>query len=55
MIDDADDSAPALQADRLGRRYGHVWALRDCTLELPAGAIAGLVGPKALARPPCWR
>jgi hypothetical protein len=29
MTDDTDSSAPALQADRLGRRYGHVWALRD--------------------------
>jgi len=50
MIDDADDSPPALQADRLGRRYGHVWALRDCTLELPAGAIAGLVGPNGAGK-----
>src|SRR5450432_1756213 len=48
--DDTGGSAPALQADRLGRRYGHVWALRDCTLEGPAGAIAGLVGPNGAGK-----
>ena len=43
-------SAPALRADRLGRRYGQVWGLRDCTLELPAGSIAGLVGPNGAGK-----
>jgi len=47
---DAGGSAPALRADRLGRRYGHVWGLRDCTLELPAGVIAGLVGPNGAGK-----
>src|SRR3954451_12458571 len=28
-----------------GRRYGDFWALRDCTLTLPAGSIAAIVGP----------
>jgi ABC-2 type transport system ATP-binding protein len=36
---------PALRASGLGRRYGRrTWALRDCTLDLPAGRIIGLVG-----------
>ncbi len=35
----------AVQTTRLGRRYGQLWGLRDCTLDVPAGAIAGLVGP----------
>ncbi|MFI5063701.1 MAG: ABC transporter ATP-binding protein [Streptosporangiales bacterium] len=48
--DDAGGGAPALHADRLGRRYGHVWGLRDCTLEVPAGAIAGLVGPNGAGK-----
>jgi ABC-2 type transport system ATP-binding protein len=47
---DAGGSAPALRADRLGRRYGHVWGLRGCTLEVPAGAIAGLVGPNGAGK-----
>ena len=48
--DDTGGGAPALHADRLGRRYGHVWGLRDCTLEVPAGAIAGLVGPNGAGK-----
>ncbi|MGI5183375.1 ABC transporter ATP-binding protein [Dactylosporangium sp. CA-152071] len=34
-----------LEADGLGKRYGSRWALRDCTLRLPAGRVAALVGP----------
>jgi ABC-2 type transport system ATP-binding protein len=47
-----DDNAggPAVLATRLGRRYGQVWGLRDCTLEVPAGAIAGLVGPNGAGK-----
>ena len=35
---------PALVTDRLGKRYGRRWALRDCTLAIPRGAVAGLAG-----------
>jgi ABC-2 type transport system ATP-binding protein len=49
--DDAGSGgAPALRADRLGRRYGKVWGLRDCSLEVPAGVIAGLVGPNGAGK-----
>ncbi len=47
---DAGVSAPALRTKRLGRRYGQVWGLRDCTLEVPAGAIVGLVGPNGAGK-----
>ena len=47
---DAGGSAPALRTDRLGRRYGRVWGLRDCTLEVPAGAVVGLVGPNGAGK-----
>jgi ABC-2 type transport system ATP-binding protein len=47
---DAGDSPPALRTDRLGRRYGRVWGLRDCTVEVPAGAIVGLVGPNGAGK-----
>jgi ABC-2 type transport system ATP-binding protein len=47
---DAGGRAPALRTDRLGRRYGRVWGLRDCTLEVPAGAVAGLVGPNGAGK-----
>jgi ABC-2 type transport system ATP-binding protein len=43
-------SVPALRADRLGRRYGKTWGLRDCTLEVPAGAMAALVGPNGAGK-----
>jgi ABC-2 type transport system ATP-binding protein len=47
---DSGGNGPALQTDRLGRRYGRVWGLRDCTLEVPAGAVAGLVGPNGAGK-----
>jgi ABC-2 type transport system ATP-binding protein len=47
---DNDAGVPALRADRLGRRYGKVWGLRDCTLEVPAGAVAALVGPNGAGK-----
>jgi ABC-2 type transport system ATP-binding protein len=34
----------AVAAEHLGKRYGRRWALRDCTLSLPAGRVIGLVG-----------
>lgn len=36
---------PALAAVNLGKVYGRNWALRDCTLTIPAGRVAALVGP----------
>jgi ABC-2 type transport system ATP-binding protein len=33
-----------LETNGLGKRYGRQWALRDCTLQVPAGSVAGLVG-----------
>jgi ABC-2 type transport system ATP-binding protein len=48
--DDVGADGAALRADRLGRRYGKVWGLRDCTLEVPAGVIAGLVGPNGAGK-----
>jgi ABC-2 type transport system ATP-binding protein len=47
---DADGSVPALRTDRLGRRYGKAWGLRDCTLEVPAGVVAALVGPNGAGK-----
>jgi ABC-2 type transport system ATP-binding protein len=47
---DAGGSVPALRTERLGRRYGKAWGLRDCTLEVPAGAVAALVGPNGAGK-----
>jgi ABC-2 type transport system ATP-binding protein len=40
----------ALSTDGLGKRYGAHWALRDCTLELPAGTVTALVGPNGAGK-----
>jgi ABC-2 type transport system ATP-binding protein len=40
----------AVETNGLGRRYGKNWALRDCTLQVPAGRIAALVGPNGAGK-----
>jgi len=45
-----DLSVPALRADRLGKRYGRQWGLRDATFEIPAGSVVGLVGPNGAGK-----
>jgi ABC-2 type transport system ATP-binding protein len=39
-----------LRADGLGKRYGRRWALSDCTLDVPAGRVVGLVGPNGAGK-----
>jgi ABC-2 type transport system ATP-binding protein len=48
--DDTGGGTVALRTAGLGKRYGRVWGLRDCTLALPAGAIVGLVGPNGAGK-----
>ncbi|AQZ66442.1 Methionine ABC transporter ATP-binding protein [[Actinomadura] parvosata subsp. kistnae] len=40
----------ALQAQDLAKKYGRRWALRDCTLDIPAGRVVGLVGPNGAGK-----
>jgi ABC-2 type transport system ATP-binding protein len=40
----------ALDARGLGKRYGRRWALSDCTLDVPAGRVVGLVGPNGAGK-----
>ncbi len=47
---DGGGRPPALRTVGLGRRYGHVWGLRDCTLTVPDGAVVGLVGPNGAGK-----
>jgi ABC-2 type transport system ATP-binding protein len=39
-----------LAASGLGKRYRRRWALSDCTLEIPAGRVVGLVGPNGAGK-----
>lgn len=39
-----------LAARGLGKRYGHKWALAECTLAIPAGKVVGLVGPNGAGK-----
>jgi len=44
-------SAPvAVRTAGLGKRYGSTWALRDCSLEVPAGSVTALVGPNGAGK-----
>lgn len=40
----------AIDAQGLGKRYGRTWALRDCSLRLPAGRVTALVGPNGAGK-----
>jgi ABC-2 type transport system ATP-binding protein len=39
-----------IEAERLGKRYGGTWVLRECTLAIPAGHVAALVGPNGAGK-----
>ena len=39
-----------IETSGLGKRYGHTWALRECTLAIPAGHVAALVGPNGAGK-----
>jgi len=40
----------ALTADGLSKKYGRRTALSDCTLDIPAGRVVGLVGPNGAGK-----
>ncbi|WP_433423424.1 ABC transporter ATP-binding protein [Microtetraspora malaysiensis] len=39
-----------LQAQGLSKKYGKRWALRECTIDIPAGHVVGLVGPNGAGK-----
>ena len=39
-----------LATRELGRRYGSVWALRNCSFGVPAGSVTALVGPNGAGK-----
>jgi ABC-2 type transport system ATP-binding protein len=41
---------PAVSASRLGRRYGKLWALRECSFNLEPGSVTALIGPNGAGK-----
>jgi ABC-2 type transport system ATP-binding protein len=39
-----------IETSGLGKSYGSTWALRDCTLAIPAGHMVALVGPNGAGK-----
>jgi ABC-2 type transport system ATP-binding protein len=39
-----------IEASGLGKRYHQTWALRECSLAIPAGHVAALVGPNGAGK-----
>jgi ABC-2 type transport system ATP-binding protein len=39
-----------IESQRLSKRYGRTWALRDCTVAIPAGRSVALVGPNGAGK-----
>ena len=39
-----------IETGGLGKRYGGTWALRECSLAVPAGHVAALVGPNGAGK-----
>jgi len=39
-----------IETSGLGKRYGGTWALRECTVAVPAGHVAALVGPNGAGK-----
>jgi ABC-2 type transport system ATP-binding protein len=39
-----------IETSAVGKQYGRRWALRDCTLAVPAGKVVGLVGPNGAGK-----
>jgi ABC-2 type transport system ATP-binding protein len=39
-----------IETTALGKRYGSTWALRECSLAIPAGHVAALIGPNGAGK-----
>jgi ABC-2 type transport system ATP-binding protein len=42
--------ADAVATRELGKRFGSFWALRDCSVTVPAGRVSALVGPNGAGK-----
>ena len=46
----APAAAPVVRLQGVGLRYGKTQALRDINLDIPAGVMAGLIGPDGVGK-----
>jgi ABC-2 type transport system ATP-binding protein len=44
------DGTPAIHTVGLGKRYGSMWALQDCSITVPPGRVTALVGPNGAGK-----
>src|SRR5258708_2966178 len=42
--------APAIRTAGLGKRYGSLWALKDCSVSVPRSRVSALVGPNGAGK-----
>ncbi len=42
--------SPSVETSGLGKQYGQLWALQDCSLEVPPGRVTALLGPNGAGK-----
>ena len=47
---DKRQETPAVHTAGLGKRYGSLWALQDCSVTAPAGRVTALIGPNGAGK-----
>ncbi len=50
MLADTATETQSVSTNGLGKRYGSVWALQDCTIDVPRGHVTALVGPNGAGK-----
>jgi len=43
-------TAPSIETSGLGKQYGQLWALQDCSLHVPSGRVTALLGPNGAGK-----